>query len=198
MAIPTMPGPAMARCSRRGRRWRSCGPLWRRLRRPAQAVAYGEEIRSARSPSLHAGRPRARLGADRGRSKGLPIVASGDYKRRRRSDLRAVRAGALRRVHHRGHLRPAGVPPSADRRTRSHKLLALGRAVPGARPSGRRLCARQGAARDRAAARGRLRRADLRPRRDGATHALYQSRGVDLGPLAPARGRARPTSPARS
>ena len=30
---------------------------------------------------------------------------------RRRSDLRAVRAGPLRRVHHRGDLRPAGVPP---------------------------------------------------------------------------------------
>ena len=56
-------------------------------------------------------RPCARLGAGRGRMQG-----SADRRRRRlqgrpRSDLCAVRAGAMRRVHHRGDVRPAGVPP---------------------------------------------------------------------------------------
>ena len=52
------------------------------------------------------------------------------------------------------------------------KLLAFGRAVSGARASGRRLFARQGAAGDRADARRRLRRADLSARRDGKDHPL--------------------------
>ena len=52
------------------------------------------------------------------------------------------------------------------------KLLGLGGAVSRAGASGRRLFARQGAARDRAAARGRLRRADLSAWRDGNDHAL--------------------------
>ena len=43
---------------------------------------------------------------------------------RRRSDLRAVRAGALRRLHHRGDLRPAGVPPSATPTARSRSCCA--------------------------------------------------------------------------
>ncbi len=38
------------------------------------------------------------------------IVASGDYKDVARSDLCAVRGRSLRRLHHRGHLWPAGVP----------------------------------------------------------------------------------------
>ena len=50
---------------------------------------------------------------------GTRVVVSGDYKRTARSHLPAVRAGRLRPVRHRGDLRPAGVPPSAGRATRS-------------------------------------------------------------------------------
>ena len=58
-------------------------------------------------PAMCSARRRSRSSAS-----GLRIVASGDYKDVRRSDLRAVRAGAVRRLHHRGDVRPAGVPPS--------------------------------------------------------------------------------------
>ncbi len=52
------------------------------------------------------------------------------------------------------------------------KAAGLGGAVSGARASGRGLFARQGAARDRADSRGRLRRADLSAWRDGKDHSL--------------------------
>ena len=104
---------------------------------------------------------------------GLRIVASGDYKNVRRSDLRAVRAGRLRRLHHRGDFCAAGVPPRRSGR-RDRKAPAFGRAVSRTRASGRRLFARQGAARDRAAAQGRLHRADLSARRDGEDHRLLR------------------------
>ena len=51
--------------------------------------------------------------------RGERVVVSGDYKRRARPDLRAVRAGAVRHLHHRGDVRPAGVPPSRHRQPRS-------------------------------------------------------------------------------
>ena len=50
---------------------------------------------------------------------GLRIVASGDYKDARDPTCAPFETGRLRRVHHRGDLRPAGVSPSATRRTRS-------------------------------------------------------------------------------
>ena len=129
---------------------------------------------------------------------GLRIVASGDYKDAARSDLRAVRARAVRRVHHRGHLRPARVPPSRRRR-RDRQAAALGRAFSRARASGRRLFARQGAARDRDAARGRLRQADLSARRDGKDHALLPEPRHRARPArAGARRARRPTWPAPS
>ena len=56
-------------------------------------------------------------------AKGLPDRRLRRLQGRRRSDLRAVRAGAVRRVHHRGDLRPAGVPPSAIRTREIAKLL---------------------------------------------------------------------------
>ena len=48
-------------------------------------------------------------------AKGTRIVVSGDYKRARRSDLPRLRARRLRSLHHRGDLRPAGLPPSRRR-----------------------------------------------------------------------------------
>ena len=104
---------------------------------------------------------------------GTRIVASGDYKDVAGPDLRAVRADAVRCVHHRGDVRPAGVPAWRPER-RDRQAAALGRAVSRARASGRRLFARQGAARDRADPRGRLRQADLSARRDGEHHALLR------------------------
>ena len=43
---------------------------------------------------------------------GSRIVVSGDYKRRFDPTCAAIRAAALRRLRHRGDLRPAGLPPS--------------------------------------------------------------------------------------
>ena len=48
-------------------------------------------------------------------------------------DLRAVRAGPLRRLHHRGDLRPAGVPPRRSRAPRSPSCCARSRCFPSAR-----------------------------------------------------------------
>ena len=86
---------------------------------------------------------------------GMRIVASGDYKRRARSDLPELRAGHLRCLHHRGDLRAAGLPPSRRPR-RDPQAPRLGRAVSRAHASRRRLRARQGAARHRADPRGGL------------------------------------------
>ena len=108
---------------------------------------------------------------------------------RARPDLRAVRSGALRRVHHRGHVWPAGVSPWRRRRTKSGKLLASVALFPerahlvGAYSLGK---AQRVIALLRA---GRLRRADLPARRDGeASPRYYQSRGIALGELRPVKG----------
>ena len=137
-----------------------------------QAIALwrGDQARR-RHRQIPSRRPRAGLGADRGLLQGHLHRRLRRLQGCARSDLRAVRGGALRRLHHRGDVRPAGVPPRRCGR-RGEEAAGFGRAVSGARASGRRLFARQGAARDRAAARGRLRRADLSARRDGEDHAL--------------------------
>ena len=119
------------------------------------------------------GRPRARLGADRHRGRRHPGRGVGRLQARRGPDLPALRGRALRRVHHRGDLRPAGLPPSGHPR-RGAQAPRFRRAVSRARPYRRRLCARQGAARHGAAARGRLRRADLSARRHGAPDRVLQ------------------------
>ena len=86
----------------------------------AEAAAFGAPIRLGEvSVSFHpAGHVlgSAQIAVERG---GRRIVASGDYKRTPGPDLRRLRAGALRRLHHRGDLRPAGVPPSRRRAPRS-------------------------------------------------------------------------------
>ena len=133
------------------------GALWRGFRRhdPGGGLWRDADDRR-RDVQLPSCRPRARLGADRGETGGLRIVASGDYKRRADPTCAPLRAGALRRLHHRGDLRPARLPPSR-RRGRDRQAAGIRRAVPGARASGRRLFARQGAAGDPHAARRRLR-----------------------------------------
>ncbi len=121
--------------------------------------------------------------------KGMPHRRLRRLQGRAGPDLRAVRAGAVRRVHHRGDVRPAGVPPCRCRTARSRKLLALGRAVSRARASGRRLFARQGAARDRAdCARPATTSRSICTARWRRSRDYYQSRGIDLGELRPVRG----------
>src|SRR4051812_9964954 len=77
----------------------------------------------------------------------------------------------MRRVHHRGHVWPAGVS-SRQRRCRDRKAASFGHAVSRARASCRGLFTGQSAARDRADPQDRIRRADLSSRRDGENHAL--------------------------
>ena len=92
--------------------------------------------------------------------------------------------------------RPSGCRCSAIRRpaTRSPGCCDSVRAVPGALPPDRRLCAGQGAAADRAAARRRLRRPIYLHGALQRLCELYEPHGVELGPLRPATGE----TPARS
>ena len=146
-----------------------------------QAADLGERPPNQRRlRQLPSGRPCAGLGADRVEHDGMRIVASGDYKRQRRSHLPALRAGPLRRLHHRGDLRPAGVPPSAGQPRRDRQAAQIRRAVSRARASRRRLCARQGAARHPADPRCRLRQADLHPRRAGEALRLLPERRASI------------------
>ena len=152
------------------------GALRRGLRRIERGggARRGAPHRRGHGP-LRAGRPRARLGPDRHRGRRLPDRRLGRLQARGRPDLPPVRARALRRVHHRGDVRPAGVPPPAGAR-RDRKAPRVGGAVPGARPSRRRLRARQGAARHGADPRRRARRPDLPARRARAADRALQER----------------------
>ena len=149
----------------------------------AGAAAPGAALRRERRRStastvrLRPGRPRARLGAGRcwstrGSASSSPATTSGGAD----PTCAPFEPRDLRRVRHRGDVRPAGVPPPArsDEIGRLlHSVRAVSRALPcwsasmrSARPAG-----------DRAAARGRLRRADLPPRRaDRAVRALRGAR----------------------
>ena len=136
------------------------GRLWR-----------GDQARR-RQREVSSRRPCAGLGADRGHLQAARcIVASGDYK-----DARDPTCAPFEVVPCDVFITEAtfGLPVfrHGDAAEEVKKLLASVKTVSGARASGRRLFARQGAARDRAAARGRLRRADLSAWRDGEDHAL--------------------------
>ena len=117
--------------------------------------------------------PCAWLGAGQGRMQGNADRRFRRLQGQSRSDLRAIRAAAMRRLHHRSHVRPAGVPPRRRRRG-NQKAAALGQPIPRARASGRRLFAWQGAARHCAAAAAGLRQADLSARRDGEDYPLLR------------------------
>ena len=75
-----------------------------------------------------------------------------------------------------------------DRRRRDRKAAAFGDGVSRARASGRRLFARQGAARHRAAAQGRLHAPIYLHGAMEKITAYYASRGIALGELRPVRG----------
>ncbi len=130
--------------------------------------------------------------------KDLRVVASGDYKDVPDPTCPRFRAGEMRRLHHRGDVRPAGVSPRQSG-GRDRQAVALGRTVSRARASGRRLFARQGATGDRADPAGRLRPPDLHAWRAGDDHALLRKprhcarRGQDWRAM-----RERPSSPAPS
>jgi putative mRNA 3-end processing factor len=104
---------------------------------------------------------------------GLRIVVSGDYKRGPDPTCASFEPDPLRRLHHRGNIRAAGLPASGRPKGEIAKLLKSIRQFPERAHLDRRLCARQGAARHPAAARCRLRQDDLYPRRaEGALRLL--------------------------
>ena len=82
------------------------------LRRIEQEARLGERIRIGDvtvrfSPAGHV-LGSAQIAIEAG---GTRVVVSGDYKREADPTCAALRGGALRRVHHRGHVRAAGLPP---------------------------------------------------------------------------------------
>jgi putative mRNA 3-end processing factor len=116
-----------------------------------------------RAAAGNAGRLRRDRSARRGRRRFVPaghvlgsaqivlehagerIVVSGDYKRRPDPTCAPFEPVPVRHLHHRGDLRPAGLPPSGDTAGDRPAAPAAPRQ---SRPlrAGRRLCARQGAA----------------------------------------------------
>ncbi len=145
-------------------------------RRAAGGQARRDDADRRRLRHLPSRRPLPRLGADLGRGERHAHRRDRRLQARARPDLPGVRARALRRADHRGDLRPAGLPPPAGE-PRGAGASGFPRALPRAHPPRRRLCARQGAAGDRAPARGGLRSHDLPARRArGALRALRGAR----------------------
>ena len=112
-----------------------------------QAAAYGERRSPSATPAPPSTPPATSSAPPRSRwsARGLRIVAAGDYKRSPDPTCAALRAGPLRHLHHRGDLRPAGLPPPAAA-GRDRAAPRLARPVPRPHPPRRRLRARQGAA----------------------------------------------------
>ncbi len=110
---------------------------------------------------------------------GCSIVASGDYK-----DAPDPTCAPFELVPCDVFITEAtfGLPVfrHGDADGRDRQAPAFGRGVSRARASGRRLFARQGAARDRADPQGRLRQADLSARRDGEDHALLPAAAASI------------------
>ena len=149
------------------------------------AVRYGEDFAGATQAAelgepfdiggvnvdVPSGRACARLGPDRARVQGPAHRRVGRLQARARPDLLPFEpvpcdvfiteaTFGLPVFRHPRHARRGG------------QAARLRRAVSGARASRRRLRARQGAAPDGAHPRGRLRRADLHPRRAGEAHRI--------------------------
>ena len=153
----------------------------------ADRLWRGTEARR-RHDQVSSRRPCAGLGADRGLLQGHLHRRVRRLQGRARSDLRAVRSGAVRRLHHRGHLRPAGVSPRRCGRTRSKKLLASVALFPerahlvGAYSLGKA---------QRVIALLRLAGYDAPIYLHGAMEKItryYESRGIALGDLRPVKG----------
>ena len=127
--------------------------------------------------ALRAGRPCARLGADRDRGGRHAASSSRAITSARRtrpacpSRSCPATSSSPRRP---SACRCSAIPTPASEVAQAPRIR---RAVSRARPYRRRLCARQGAAGHGAAARGRLRPADLPARRHGAADRALQERG---------------------
>ena len=108
-------------------------------------------------------------------AKGTRIVVSGDYKRARDPTCRAFEPVACDLFITEATF---GLPVfrHPDVAPRNRQAARLGRAVSRARPSRRRLYARQGAAHRRADPRRRLGQADLYPRRARKAHGFLRER----------------------
>ena len=196
---------AVASRARHARPFRPCAPrTWRRARHAGDAAHHGRALRRGfcrlapgggarrggfdrrRPRHVPSRRPRARLRPGR-RREGRPADRRlGRLQAARRPDLPRLRAGALRRLHHRGDLRAAGVPPSRRPR-RDPKAARLGRAssptarissapMRSARRSASSRCLREAGYAEPIYIHGALQR----------LCELYQEEGVDLGPLEPA------------
>ena len=147
----------------------------------ARALRLGDVTRE-----LPSGRPRARLGADRGRAQGLRIVVSGDYK-----DVADPTCAPFELVACDVFITEAtfGLPvfrhgdPAREiaKLLRSVALFPERTHLVGAYALGKaqRVIALH--------ARGRLRPADLSARRARGDHALLRAHGFDLGEVRPVR-----------
>ena len=154
-----------------------------------QAIAYDETIRVGEVdvrfvPAGHV------LGSAQivMEHKGERVVVSGDYKRRPDPTCRLLRARAVRRLRHRGDLRPAGIPPSRYRQRDRPAAPSAARRSRALR-AGRGLCAGQGAADHHRAARARaITIRSIFTARSSGLCQLYEELGVALGDLRPATG----------
>ncbi len=98
--------------------------------RETQALAYGERLtHGRRHHHAGAGRPHPRQRAGGAGAWRLPRRRLRRLQAALRSDLPALHAGEVRRLHHRGDLRPAGVPSSAGQ-GRDRQGAACARIVP--------------------------------------------------------------------
>jgi hypothetical protein len=144
------------------------GALRRGLRRRVPGARLRHAARRRRGDGdVLPRRAHSRFGAGADGASGPADRRHRRLQARARCDGAAVRAGDVRPAGHRGNLRAAGVPASRSDE-RDAAAAALGARAPGARACHRLLRAGQGAAGDRVAAAGRLRRADLPAWRDGA------------------------------
>ena len=153
-----------------------------------QAATLGETMRIGDAHRhLPARRPRPRLGADRGRGERPPHRRLRRLQAPRRPDLPALRAG--RPATSSSPRRPSACRSSATRRPEAEIAQAprLARPVPRARPSRRRLFARQGAARHPHAPRRRLRpHRSISTARWSGSAGSTRRRASRSAPLAPA------------
>ena len=155
----------------------------------------GDRLRRKRQPrrresNVPSRRPCARLGADRGRGERAAHRRLRRLQGRRRSDLRAVRTRAVRRLHHRGDVRAAGVPPRRSRRRDREASCIRSRCFRSARISSAPIRSARRNASSRYCARPATPRRSICMARWRRSRATTQSRGIALGELRPVRGAA--------
>ena len=163
--------PARPRGDRRGPRVRRAADV--RRRPPSRSIPPGTSSARRRSGS----RRRARSGWSRATTSAIPTRAA------------SVRGRAVRRVHHRGHLRAADLPLGPDRPGDGRPARLVGRQCRRRPRLGAVLLrARQGPAGARRARPAR-RPAGVRPRRDRCAARCLSARGHQSCPDGPGRGR---------